>query len=206
LRDAGRVPKPGQRWTVASWLTQWIENIAIPPHVSENTHAGYRVYVLALGRAGMLVKRPSVVPGHGGGGCEIRTREGLPPTRFPSLWACVRDRSAWSVAWSCGLVRSSADGLEPRRMRPELRPARPRPQWFSRAFVAHSLPSLLPALSALGAGSPRKIIPRISRGCCQPLPGERAADGLRGPRPVAEEDVGGRTGMLMRSSGTVGKG
>jgi integrase len=45
LRDVARVPKPGQRWTVASWLTHWIENIAIPPHVSENTHAGYRVDV-----------------------------------------------------------------------------------------------------------------------------------------------------------------
>jgi len=49
----------------------------------------------------------------------------LPPTRFPSLWTCVRGRSAWSVTWGCGLVRSSADALEPRRMRPELRPARP---------------------------------------------------------------------------------
>ena len=45
LRDASRVPKPGQRWTVASWLTHWIENIATPPHVSQNTHAGYRVDV-----------------------------------------------------------------------------------------------------------------------------------------------------------------
>jgi integrase len=45
LRDAARVPKPGQRWTVANWLTHWIENIATPPHVSENTHAGYRVDV-----------------------------------------------------------------------------------------------------------------------------------------------------------------
>jgi hypothetical protein len=30
------------------------------------------------------------------------------------------------VTWSCGLVRPPADALEPRRMRPELRPARPR--------------------------------------------------------------------------------
>lgn len=44
-RDAGRVPKAGQRWTVAKWLTYWIDNIAAPPHVSENTHAGYRVDV-----------------------------------------------------------------------------------------------------------------------------------------------------------------
>jgi hypothetical protein len=43
----------------------------------------------------------------------------------------VRGRSARSVTWSCGLVRSSADALEPRRMRPELRPARsPSPMVF----------------------------------------------------------------------------
>jgi integrase len=45
LRDAARVPNAGQRWTVATWLTHWIDNIAAPPHVSENTHAGYRVDV-----------------------------------------------------------------------------------------------------------------------------------------------------------------
>jgi len=72
--------------------------------------------------------------------------------------------------------------------------------------MAHSLPSLLPALLTLVAGSPSKIIPRISRGCCQLLPGERAADGLRGPRPVAQEDTGGRTGTLVRRSGMVWKG
>jgi integrase len=44
-RDNACVPKPGQRWTVKTWLTYWIDNIAVPPHVSENTHAGYRVDV-----------------------------------------------------------------------------------------------------------------------------------------------------------------
>ncbi|MGE5287136.1 MAG: tyrosine-type recombinase/integrase [Micromonosporaceae bacterium] len=32
---------------------------------------------------------PGVLPGKSGGGCEIRTREGLHPTRFPTLWASV---------------------------------------------------------------------------------------------------------------------
>jgi integrase len=45
LRDAGRAPKPGQRWTVETWLTHWIDNVAVPPHVGENTHSGYRVDV-----------------------------------------------------------------------------------------------------------------------------------------------------------------
>lgn len=44
-RDAGSVRKPGQRWTVATWLTHWIENIAVPPAIRENSHAGYRVDV-----------------------------------------------------------------------------------------------------------------------------------------------------------------
>ncbi len=45
LRDEGRVPKVGQRWRVAAWLTFWVENIAVPPNVSENTHSGYSVDV-----------------------------------------------------------------------------------------------------------------------------------------------------------------
>ncbi|MEY9948079.1 tyrosine-type recombinase/integrase [Kitasatospora sp. GAS1066B] len=43
-RDSGRVPKAGQRWTVQSWLTHWVENIAAL-HVGENTIDGYRVAV-----------------------------------------------------------------------------------------------------------------------------------------------------------------
>ena len=45
LRDQGRVPKAGQRWRVAAWLTFWLENIACPPNVSENTYSGYEVDV-----------------------------------------------------------------------------------------------------------------------------------------------------------------
>lgn len=44
-RDTGRMPKTGQRWTVAKWLTFWIDNIAVPPNVTDNTHSGYRVDV-----------------------------------------------------------------------------------------------------------------------------------------------------------------
>lgn len=43
-RDDGTVRKPGQRWTVAAWLTHWVDNIATPV-VRENTAAGYRVAV-----------------------------------------------------------------------------------------------------------------------------------------------------------------
>lgn len=43
-RDNGTLPKAGERWTVAKWLTHWLENIATPS-VRENTAAGYRVAV-----------------------------------------------------------------------------------------------------------------------------------------------------------------
>ncbi|TQS43749.1 tyrosine-type recombinase/integrase [Cryptosporangium phraense] len=43
-RDAGRVPKPGERWTLGKWLTHWLKEVALPS-VSENTYAGYEVDV-----------------------------------------------------------------------------------------------------------------------------------------------------------------
>ncbi|THA29006.1 site-specific integrase [Streptomyces sp. A1277] len=43
-RDKGAVRKAGQSWTLATWLTHWVENIAAP-NVSENTIDGYRVAV-----------------------------------------------------------------------------------------------------------------------------------------------------------------
>ncbi|AKN71599.1 integrase [Streptomyces sp. PBH53] len=43
-RDKGTVRKAGQTWTVKTWLTHWVENIAAA-HVSENTIDGYRVAV-----------------------------------------------------------------------------------------------------------------------------------------------------------------
>ncbi|GAA4936358.1 integrase [Nonomuraea thailandensis] len=45
-RDGGHVRKAGQRWTVAKWLTHWIENIAVPPAIRESTHSGYKVDVV----------------------------------------------------------------------------------------------------------------------------------------------------------------
>jgi integrase len=45
LRDESRVPKAGQRWTVAKWLSYWVENIAVPPNISDNAHSGYSVDV-----------------------------------------------------------------------------------------------------------------------------------------------------------------
>ncbi|MET9241075.1 site-specific integrase [Nonomuraea sp. NPDC003709] len=44
-RDGGKVRKAGQTWTVAKWLTHWIETIAVPPSIRESTHSGYKVDV-----------------------------------------------------------------------------------------------------------------------------------------------------------------
>ncbi|PZH16440.1 site-specific integrase [Streptomyces sp. NTH33] len=43
-RDSTGVRKAGQTWTVKTWLTHWVENIAAPS-VGENTIDGYRVAV-----------------------------------------------------------------------------------------------------------------------------------------------------------------
>ena len=43
-RDSGRIRKAGSSWTVATWLTYWIDHIAAP-NVRANTAAGYRVAV-----------------------------------------------------------------------------------------------------------------------------------------------------------------
>jgi integrase len=43
-RDDGTVRKVGQRWTVKSWLTHWVENVAAPS-VRETTMVGYRAAV-----------------------------------------------------------------------------------------------------------------------------------------------------------------
>ncbi|MFG3166489.1 tyrosine-type recombinase/integrase [Streptomyces sp. NPDC048200] len=43
-RDAKTVRKPGKAWTVTTWLTHWIENVA-PLAVNDNTMVGYRVAV-----------------------------------------------------------------------------------------------------------------------------------------------------------------
>ena len=40
-----------------------------------------------------------VVAGQRGGGCETRTREGLPPTRFPTMRLSVHTRPGPSVTW-----------------------------------------------------------------------------------------------------------
>ncbi|PRY17631.1 site-specific integrase [Pseudosporangium ferrugineum] len=43
-RDTGTVRKVGQKWTVATWLTHWLETIAAPS-VRETTMVGYRAAV-----------------------------------------------------------------------------------------------------------------------------------------------------------------
>ncbi len=54
LRDSGRVPRPGQAWTVKAWLEHWLFNIA-QPSLRSSSFAAYRFavekhLVPALGR------------------------------------------------------------------------------------------------------------------------------------------------------------
>ena len=62
-----------------------------------------------------------IAASHVSGGCEIRTREGLPPTRFPSVRLSVRDGSGPSVTWDDREQWLSADAREFRRMRLRMR-------------------------------------------------------------------------------------
>lgn len=75
LRDQGRVPKAGQRWRVAAWLTFWLTNIACPPNVSENTYSGYEVDV-----------RVHLIPGIG-----AHWLDRLEPEHVEKLYAKMQD-------------------------------------------------------------------------------------------------------------------
>jgi integrase len=74
-RDRGTVRKAGERWTVGRWLTYWVENIAAPPHVAENTHLGYQVDV-----------NKHLIPGLG-----AHRLERLTPDHVERLYAKLRD-------------------------------------------------------------------------------------------------------------------
>jgi integrase len=76
LRDEGRVPKAGQRWRVTAWLTFWLENIACPPNVSENTYSGYEVDV-----------RVHLIPGIG-----AHWLDKLAPEHVERLYAKMMDK------------------------------------------------------------------------------------------------------------------
>ncbi|MFF2201164.1 tyrosine-type recombinase/integrase [Streptomyces sp. NPDC058145] len=43
-RESGRLSKPGEKWTLGSWLEHWVHEIA-KKYVAENTYAGYEVDV-----------------------------------------------------------------------------------------------------------------------------------------------------------------
>jgi integrase len=79
-REQGRVPSPGQRWTVAQWLEHWLEHIS-KPSVRENTWLGYRVDV-----------RVHLVPGVG-----AHKLEALAPQHLERLYAKIQ-RAGGSAA------------------------------------------------------------------------------------------------------------
>jgi hypothetical protein len=87
----------------------------------------------------------------GVGGCEIRTREGLPPTRFPTMLASVHRRPPPYVSWADRDGWVSADTREPRRMRPHLRPAGPAGRCRQRG--PHPAACTVPVLACSSGGS-----------------------------------------------------
>lgn len=54
-RDEGKLRKAGQTWTVAQWLTHWLETIVAPPAITENAWDAYANAV-----------RVHLIPGVGG--------------------------------------------------------------------------------------------------------------------------------------------
>jgi integrase len=81
-RQNGTVRKAGQRWTVASWLTHWVETIAAPS-VRETTMVGYRTAVYR-----------HLIPGLG-----AHRLEKLEPEHLERLYAAmIRSGSAGGTA------------------------------------------------------------------------------------------------------------
>jgi integrase len=76
-REAGKVRKPGQRWTVAQWLTHWVESIA-PLAVNENTMVGYGVAV-----------RKHLIPGLG-----AHRLDRLEPEHIERFYRAMQDKGS----------------------------------------------------------------------------------------------------------------
>jgi len=77
LRDAGRTPRRGQRWTVTRWLEHWLDNI-VRPSVRENTYSGYRVDI-----------RVHLIPGIG-----AHRLERLAPEHLEKLYSAMLRRGS----------------------------------------------------------------------------------------------------------------
>ena len=74
-----------------------------------------------LSSASLAAATTGVSSGQRSGGCEIRTREGLHPTRFPSVRLGVHGRPCSFVTWGDRDRWVSSDARESRRMRLRMR-------------------------------------------------------------------------------------
>ncbi|WP_412515844.1 site-specific integrase [Actinomadura madurae] len=95
LRDKGRMPKAGQRWTVEKWLRHWIDNIATPPRISENAHSGYRVDV-----------EKHLVPGLG-----AHRLDKLTPEHCEALYARMQEKQGLSAGTAHHVHRTLRNAL-----------------------------------------------------------------------------------------------
>ena len=122
-RDQGAVRKAGERWTVSQWLTFWLDNIAAPPHVAENTHLGYKVDVTRHLIPGLGAHRlEKMAPEHVERFYARLRREGLSPggvhhvhrtLRAALNEAVRRERLARNPVLLARAPRLEADEVEP---------------------------------------------------------------------------------------------
>jgi hypothetical protein len=93
------VPKVGQRYRVGQWLAHWVENVAAPPNVSENTHSGYEVDV-----------RVHLIPGIGAHWLDRLEAEHLEKLYAKMLCAGSKPKPSARPPANCGTTK---DGYSP---------------------------------------------------------------------------------------------
>ncbi len=103
-----------------------------------------------------------------GGGCEIRTREGLPPTRFPTLRACVHHRPRPSVTCTNAVTAAASERHWTQANEPRTEPQRGRKPSARALATLASLPRwrCAPPLSVIFRGKVPAAI-RGGRGRCR---------------------------------------
>ena len=122
-RDSGAVRKVGQRWTVKTWLTHWVDTIAAPS-VRETTMVGYRAAVYK-----------HLIPGIG-----AHRLDKLEPEHLEKLYAkMIRTGSASGTAHQTHRTIKTALNVAMRRghLTLMLRNLRNRLDWKNRRSTIH---------------------------------------------------------------------
>ena len=118
LRDSGRVPQAGPKWTLGRWLEHWLESIA-RPSLRESSYNAYRIAVVkhlvpAVGRH----RLDRLEPEHLERLYRSMIDAGAPPATAPEVHRTVR--SALGEAHRRGhVVRNVAAWARPPRIQSE---------------------------------------------------------------------------------------